>query len=278
MIMQDNKANRDLDVVVFGATSFVGEILCRHLDAQFGAGGELNWAPAARSRAKLDRLRGSLDETAGLEFLVANAADEASLRRICERTRVVISTVGPYALHGEPLIRVCAETGTDYCDLSAEFQWIRRMIATYEKPAADSGARILHCCGFDSIPSDLGVLFLQQQARARYGEPCTDVRMRVKAMRGGFSGGTAASMLNILRELAASPSLRQQNASPYSLCPRDHSFSVRQRTLRSATYDTDFDRWTAPFLMSPINTRVVHRSNALSELTPMVKTSSTTKR
>ena len=262
--MQHNKANRDLDVVVFGATSFVGEILCRHLDAQFGSGGELNWAPAARSRAKLDRLRGSLNETAGLEFLVANAADEASLRRICERTRVVISTVGPYALYGEPLIRVCAETGTDYCDLSAEFQWIRRMIANYEKPAADSGARILHCCGFDSIPSDLGVLFLQQQARARYGETCTDVRMRVKAMRGGFSGGTVASMVNIFRELAASPSLRQQNASPYSLCPSDHSFNVRQRTVRSATYDSDFDRWTAPFLMSPINTRVVHRSNALS--------------
>ncbi len=201
---------------------------------------------------------------APLELLTADAADESALRRLCERTRVVISTVGPYALHGEPLVRVCAETGTDYCDITGEVQWVRRMIDRYERRAAESGARIIHCCGFDSIPSDLGVFFLQRHARARFGEPCVQVSMRVKAIRGGWSGGTVASMLNAMGELGADPALRRQLANPYCLCPADHPFTVRQRQLASCAYDSAFESWTAPFVMAAVNTRVVHRSNALS--------------
>jgi short subunit dehydrogenase-like uncharacterized protein len=254
------------DLIVFGATSFVGQILARYLTEQFGAQGSLKWAIAGRSEQKLAALRNSLGLAAGkVPVVVADASDEAALRRLCESTRVVVSTVGPYALYGEPLVKVCAETGTDYCDLTGEVQWIRRMIRNYEPAARKSGARIVHCCGFDSIPSDLGVYFLQQQARRQFGAPCTTVKMRVKAMRGGFSGGTVASLLNVVKEAGANPALRKELANPYSICPEGYAPAVRQPNLKSAQYDADFEAWVAPFVMAAINTRVVQRSNALSK-------------
>jgi short subunit dehydrogenase-like uncharacterized protein len=254
------------DLTVFGATSFVGQILARYLFAQFGAHDGLKWALAGRSEQKLQRLRSSLGpKAARLPIVVADAADADALEALCVQTRVVISTVGPYALYGEPLVKACAETGTDYCDLTGEVQWIRRMIHAYEKTAQKSGARIVHCCGFDSIPSDLGVHFLQQQASERLGEPCTRVKMRVKAMRGGFSGGTVASLMNVVKEASANPALRKQLANPYSICPEGYAPEVRQPNVTSAQFDADFDAWVAPFVMSAINTRIVQRSNALSK-------------
>lgn len=255
-----------LDVIAFGATSFVGKILCRYLLEEFGTQGELKWAVAGRSKAKLEELRDSLGVKPGaLRLVVADAADDGALRKLCASTRVVVSTVGPYALHGEPLVRACAESGTDYCDLTGEVQWIRRMVQRYEATARKSGARIVHCCGFDSIPSDMGVYFLQREARNRFGAPCTRVKMRVKAMRGGFSGGTVASLMNVFKEAAGDKALRQELADPYSLCPPGGAPKVRQPEVRSAEFDADFDAWVAPFVMSAINTRVVHRTNALSE-------------
>jgi short subunit dehydrogenase-like uncharacterized protein len=254
------------DLVVFGATSFVGKILCRYLWQEFGAQGELRWCAAGRSIAKLEALRSSLGASAvGLPLIAADAADEAALRQICGAARVVVSTVGPYALYGEPLIKACAETGTDYCDLTGEVQWIRRMLQRYEATARQSGARIVNCCGFDSIPSDLGVHFLQREAMQRFGAPCTRVKMRVKAMRGGFSGGTAASMMNVVREAARDPSLRKELADPYSICPAGQAPRVRQPEVTSAQFDPDFNAWVAPFVMSGINTRIVQRTNALSD-------------
>jgi short subunit dehydrogenase-like uncharacterized protein len=254
------------DVVLFGATSFVGQILARHLAEAPGGHRGLKWAIAGRSKDKLEALRASLGpKAARLPLVVADAADAAALGRMCAETRVVVSTVGPYALYGEPLVKVCAETGTDYCDLTGEVQWIRRMIHAYEKTAKKSGARIVHCCGFDSIPSDLGVHFLQREAKARFGEPCTDVRMRVKAMRGGFSGGTVASLLNVVKEASADPELRRELANPYSLCPEGYGSGIRQPNIRGPQYDADFESWAAPFVMSAINTRIVQRSNALSK-------------
>jgi short subunit dehydrogenase-like uncharacterized protein len=253
------------DLIVFGATSFVGQILTRYLVEHYGTQGTLKWAIAGRSEQKLAALRNSLGLAAGkVPLLVADAADEDALRRLCQGTRVVISTVGPYALYGEPLVKVCADTGTDYCDLTGEVQWIRRMIRNYEPAARKSGARIVHCCGFDSIPSDLGVHFLQQQARKRLGASCSTVKMRVRAMRGGFSGGTVASMLNVVKEAGANPALRKELANPYSICPEGYAPKVRQPDVKSAQYDPDFDAWIAPFVMSAINTRIVQRSNALS--------------
>ena len=258
-------AARPLDVVAFGATSFVGRILCRYLLETFGTDRGLKWAAAGRSQARLDELRESLGpQAAALPLVVADAADDASLRKLCGRARVVVSTVGPYALHGEPLVKACAESGTDYCDLTGEVQWIRRMLQRHEAAARASGARIVHCCGFDSIPSDLGVHFLQREAQSRFGAPCTRVKMRVKAMRGGMSGGTAASLLNLVREAAADPALRKELADPYSLCPPGRAPQVRQPEVRAPEFDADFAAWVAPFVMGAINTRIVHRTNALS--------------
>jgi short subunit dehydrogenase-like uncharacterized protein len=254
------------DLVVFGATSFVGQILCRYLLEQFGVDGRPSWAMAGRSMDKLERVRSSLGRKASrLPLLVADASDEDSLRNLCAQARVIVSTVGPYALHGEPLVKVCTETGTDYCDLTGEVQWIRRMIRSYEPRAKKSGARIVHCCGFDSIPSDLGVHFLQQASQERYGKPCTSVKMRVKSAQGGFSGGTVASLMNVLKEVSADPKLRKELANPYSLCPRTHAPGVRQPQVTLPEFDADFESWVAPFVMAAINTRIVHRSNALSK-------------
>jgi short subunit dehydrogenase-like uncharacterized protein len=252
------------EIVVFGATSFVGQILCHYLAEQFDAG-ELDWAAAGRSPGKLDTLSAALPKThQDVPLIVADATDETALRELVSKARVVISTVGPYALYGEPLVKVCAESGTDYCDLTGEVQWIRRMIEGYETTAAATGARIVHCCGFDSIPSDLGVHFLQQKALERFGSPCERVKMRVRGMKGGLSGGTVASMMNIARELAADSELRRELANPYSLCPPEHPTDTRQPNVGFAERDEDFDSWVAPFMMGGINTRIVHRSNALA--------------
>lgn len=254
------------DLVVFGATSFVGQILCRYLLEQSGAAREIDWAIAGRSKAKLESLRSSLGpQAAQVPLIVADAADETALGGLCARTRIVISTVGPYALHGEPLVKACAGSGTDYCDLTGEVQWIRRMIERHEPAAKASGARLVHCCGFDSIPSDLGVHFLQRQALERFGRPCTRVKMRVKAARGGFSGGSVATLMNIVKEVSTNPQLRKELGNPYSLCPDGYTTKVRQPKVSSARYDPDFDAWVAPFLMAAINTRIVQRTNALSK-------------
>jgi len=252
------------DIVVFGATSFVGKILCDYMMEHYGLGGSVRWAVAGRSLTKLEALRESLGKGAdGLELIVADAADEVALNAMVARAKVMISTVGPYALYGEPLVKVCAETGTDYVDLTGETQWIRRMVRRYEDVARQSGARIVHCCGFDSIPSDLGVHFLEREALARFGAPVTRVKMGVKAIKGGMSGGTVASLMNVMKEVAKEPELKKELADPYSICPREHGFRAKQRNITGAKFDKDFGRWLAPFIMAAINTRVVHRTNAL---------------
>jgi short subunit dehydrogenase-like uncharacterized protein len=258
-------AHAQYDLIVFGATSFVGKLVCHYLAGQSGDR-PLRWAAAGRSRPKLQHLRASLgDGHAALPLVVADAADAAALAAMCAQTRIVISTVGPYALYGEPLVKVCAQTGTDYCDLAGEVHWIKRMLDRYEPAAKASGARIVHCCGFDSIPSDLGVLFLQEEARKRFGGACPEVAMRVKAMRGGASGGTIASIMNIAEEAAADPALRKQLSDPYLLCPKGDAPKVRQPSVGRASFDPDYGAWAAPFVMAGINTRIVHRSNALSQ-------------
>jgi short subunit dehydrogenase-like uncharacterized protein len=252
------------DVVVFGATSFVGQILTRYLFETFGVGAALRWSIAGRSRPRLEALRASLGlRAAQLPITIADAANDRELAALCATARVVVSTVGPYALYGEPLVRACAESGTDYCDLTGEVQWIRRMISSYVSAAARSGARIVHCCGFDSIPSDLGVYHLQHLSRERFGVPCPRVSMRVRSVRGGLSGGTVASLLNVLTEAAANPALRKELADPYSLCPESHQPHVAQPQTSLAAFDRDHQAWTGPFVMAAVNMRIVHRTNAL---------------
>jgi short subunit dehydrogenase-like uncharacterized protein len=252
------------DLVVLGATGFVGKLLCQYLTDCVGVGQAVQWAAAGRSQAKLDNLMEQLGpQAAHLPCLIADVTDESTLRALCGQTRVVVSTVGPYALRGEPLVKICAETGTDYCDLTGEPQWIRRMLQRYGAIAQQSGAHIVHCCGFDSVPSDLGVFYLQQQARERLGHPCERVKMRVKDARGGLSGGTAASGLNLIQEMTENPTLRQELANPYSLCPEDAPAIAHPPTLIPVQYDEAFHQWVTPFVMAAVNTRIVLRSNAL---------------
>lgn len=254
------------DLVVFGATSFVGQILTKYLAEYLSTQPEqLRWAIAGRSQQKLQELKNGLGRLGeSLPILIADAGNPAELNALCAQTRVVVSTVGPYALYGEPLVQACVNNGTDYCDLTGETQWIKKMIEKYESQAQQSGARIVHCCGFDSVPSDMGVYYLQQQAQKQFDAPATQVSMRVKTLKGGASGGTVASLINVIQEAAADPALRKDLVNPYVLCPPDHGNSQRQIYIKTAKFDPDFNAWIAPFVMAAVNERVVHRSNALS--------------
>ncbi len=258
--------NPQFDVIVFGATSFVGQILAQYLSDTFNndeSQETLNWAIAGRSQSKLDEVKAKINQPE-LTTLQADAHDEAAIRAMCGQAKVIISTVGPYALYGETLVKVCAETGTDYCDLTGEVQWIDRMLEKYEASAKESGARIVHCSGFDSIPSDMGVYFTQREANKTLGEYCSSISMRVKAAKGGASGGTIASMINITEEVVKDSSLRKKLANPYLICPENHGNTARQFDTKKPTFDKNFNGWTAPFIMAAINTRVVLRSNALT--------------
>ena len=257
----DADLERTHDLVVFGATSFVGQILCRYLHERHGSRDNLNWAIAGRNPNKLDTLADELGLT--VDHIIADADDPEALAALAGSTRVIVSTVGPYAKYGSPLVAAAVAAGTDYCDLSGEPHWMQRMIDQHQEQAALTGSRIVHSCGFDSIPSDLGVLFTQQTALELLGESCTQISMRVKAMKGAASGGTVASMLNILEEVSADPSLRRVLTNPYALAPEGMRTGVRQRNVTIPTRDEASGRWVAPFVMASVNTRIVHRSHAL---------------
>ena len=260
-------ATKKFDLVIFGATSFVGQILTEYLFDHIGLSRKVKWAIAGRSEAKLNNLRDSLGEKAAkLPIIVADSMDQPALEDMCKKSRVIVSTVGPYALYGETLVKVCAENGNDYCDLTGEAYWIKQMILKYEKTAKKSGARIVNCCGFDSIPSDLGNHFLQREGKKQFGKFFNQVKLRVKAMKGGASGGTIASMAEMIVAAKADAQVRRDMANPYILCPKKHSYSIKQTSVKGPAYDRDFGSWSAPFIMEAINARVVLRSNTLRRM------------
>jgi short subunit dehydrogenase-like uncharacterized protein len=253
------RSARPYDIVVFGATSFVGQIMCDYLVERHGTGGDLAWAIAGRSQQKLDAI------SADIPRIVADASSAEDMAALADSCRLVISTVGPYALYGSELVAAVAAAGTDYVDLTGEPQWMQRMIDAHADAATKSGARIVHTCGFDSIPSDLGVWFTQQQAVAQFDEPCTQIAMRVKAMKGGASGGTIASMMNVVDETKADPTLRKTLGNPYALAPEGMRSGPKQPNVTVPAQDDASGQWVAPFVMAGINTKVVHRSHALLE-------------
>jgi len=256
-----SRADRELDLVVFGATSFVGQILCRYLVERHGTDGSLRWAIAGRSAAKLATV--ALDTGADVRQIVADAADVQALADLASSAKVVASTVGPYEKYGSPLVAAVAAAGTDYCDLTGEVQWMRKMIDAHVDEATASGARIVHTCGFDSIPSDLGVWFTQQRAIEALGEPCDRIAMRVAAMKGGVSGGTVDSMFTMVEQAAKDKDLRKLLADPYALAPVDMRSGPHQPDATRPVRDEVSGEWLAPFVMAGVNTRVVHRTNAL---------------
>ncbi len=254
-------SDHQFDLVVFGATSFVGQILTARLVERIGVDGDIRWAIAGRNAGKLREVAAATG--AEVEQIVADADDAEAMHAMAASTRVVASTVGPYALYGSPLVAAVAEAGTDYCDLTGEAQWMRAMIDAHGEAATASGARIVHACGFDSIPSDLGVWFTQQQAIERFGQPCTSIALRVKAMKGGASGGTIASGLNMIEEVRKDPELRKMLANPYALAPADMRTGPKQPNVVRPQLDAKSGEWVAPFIMAAANTRVVQRSHAL---------------
>lgn len=253
--------DRDFDLVLWGATGFTGRLVAEHLVRRGGAR-NLRWAVAGRNP---ERLAAVLEQIGAphIPTLLADSHDPRALAALARRGRVVCSTVGPYALHGSELVAACADTGTHYCDLSGEVHWMRRMIDAHEARAAETGARIVHSCGFDSIPSDLGCLFLQQHAIERYGRPCSSVKLFVRKLRGGLSGGTVASMLNAIEVAKRSPDDRHVMGDPYALNPVGDRRGPEKRDQARPMRDPDADCWTAPFVMAAVNTRIVRRSHAL---------------
>jgi short subunit dehydrogenase-like uncharacterized protein len=260
------RAARRFDVVLWGATGFTGALVAEYLARHYG-NGELRWAIAGRSRDKLEKVRAGLAAAApgaaDLPILVGDSEDRASLDAIARDASVVVSTVGPYALYGSDLVAACVEAGADYCDLTGEPQFIRRMIDKHHAGARASGARIVHCCGFDSIPSDLGTLMVQTHMRERHGGPAAEVRCSQSSNGFAFSGGTVASMLQVTKEAASDGRVRRLLLDPYSLDP-DHGRGGRdQRDQLGVRWDPDLKRWTGPFALAATNARVVRRSNAL---------------
>ena len=261
-----NSEKRAYAVVLYGATSFVGQITAHYLANFLSAnkdksGSEINWAIAGRDQKKLNELQSKL--TSKVDIIIANSDDAASLDAMTEQTQVIISTVGPYLKYGEPLIKSCVDNGTDYVDLTGEAIFIKDMMDKYQEAAKQSGARIVNSCGFDSIPSDLGVYFTQKQAEAKFDSACDVIHMRVKAAKGGLSGGTIASMATIFEEVGQDKSRRKQVANPYLLNDDKDAPNVRQSNVSKPEYDSEHKRWLAPFVMASINTRIVHRSNQL---------------
>lgn len=259
--------NRTYDLIIYGATGFVGRILCHYLAEHLSSTPHIKWALAGRSQNKLECLQKELEtQTAPPPILVADSSDSDALQGLCRSTRAIVSTVGPYAAFGELLVAACAETGTDYCDITGEAYWIKRMIDRYQASAEQSGARLVNCCGFDSIPSDLGVLFLQTHAHERFKSYLSSVSLRVSSVRGGASGGTIASVIEAIKAAKSDPDLRRQMLDPYQLCPQTNLYKVPQLSLKGAGYDSVFNAWMAPFVMEAINTRVVLRSSVIGDL------------
>ncbi len=255
-------ATREFDIIVYGATGFTGRLVAEYLAHHYkGRKDAPKWAMAGRSLDKLAEVRGLIGASPETPLIVADASDPASLDKLAQSTEVVLTTVGPYQLYGSELVAACVRAGTAYADLCGEPGWMREMIDAHQDAAKASGARITFSCGFDSIPFDLGVHFLQAEAIKRHGKPAPRVKGRVRKMAGGASGGTIASLTETLKAIAKKPSLALLLKSSFALTPGFEGPS--QPTGLIPEYDGATGTWTAPFVMAPINTKNVHRTNFL---------------
>ncbi|KJC35980.1 saccharopine dehydrogenase [Bradyrhizobium sp. LTSP885] len=253
-------ASSKFDIVVYGATGFTGQLVAEYLAAHY-RDGSLKWAMAGRSKDKLASVRDAIGAPADTPLIVADASDVASLQAMVAQTKSVISTVGPYQLYGNELIATCVEAGTDYLDLCGEPVWMRQMIDKHEAAAKASGARIVFSCGFDSVPFELGTLFVQEEAKRVIGAPALRVKGRVRDMRGTLSGGTAASAKATFDAIAKDLSLVAILNNPFALTPEFEG--PKQPRGNKPVFEDDLQSWAAPFMMALINTRNVHRSNML---------------
>ncbi|HAH10451.1 MAG TPA: saccharopine dehydrogenase, partial [Alphaproteobacteria bacterium] len=252
---------KDFDVIVYGASGYTGRLVAEYLAQTYGQGGPVRWAMAGRSADKLKAVRDEIGAPGATPLITADTQDASSLTALTARGHVILTTVGPYQLYGSPLVEACARTGTDYVDLCGEPAWMRQMIDAHEHTAKASGARIVFSCGFDSIPFDLGVQVLQDAARRKFSAPLPRVKGRVRIMKGTFSGGTAASMKATMEAAMRDPSVITLLRDPFALTP-GFAGPVQPSGMKPELDET-LGSWAAPFIMAPINTRNVHRSNFL---------------
>ena len=249
------------DIIVYGATGFTGQLVAEYLAADYRNDKQLKWAMAGRSLDKLAKVRDAIGAAPDTPLIAADSGDAASLNAMIDQTKSIVTTVGPYLIHGNELVAACAAAGTDYFDLSGEVPWMRRVIDAHQATAQRSGARILFSCGYDSLPFELGVYFCQETAKRVIGAPVARVKGRVRAMKGTFSGGTAASGRAIFEAAAKDPSLLALVRDPFALTPGFQG--PKQPPGNRPIFDDDLKTWLTPFFMANINTRNVHRSNAL---------------
>lgn len=250
----------EFDIIVFGASGFTGRLVAEYLAGRYGVAGTVKWAIAGRSAQKLGAVRDEIGAPS-LPIMLADIDDPVSLKAMVRRGKAVLTTVGPYQLHGSALVAACAQEGTDYLDLCGEPAWMREMIDAHEASARSTGARILFSCGFDSVPFELGVWFLQREARGRLGATAPRVKCRVRGMRGTLSGGTVASLKANMAAAVRDPVAFELLRNPFSLTPGFNGPGQPSGTV--VVHEEDLGVWSAPFFMAAINTRNVHRSNFL---------------
>ena len=256
-----NQNNQQYDVIVYGATGFTGQLVAEYIQNEHASNKDFKWAMAGRNLDKLKAIANSLDIPNDIDLIVADGSDQASIDSMVSKAQVILTTVGPYQLYGETLVKSCCQLGKGYVDLCGEPVWMHDMIAKYEEQAKSSGAKIVFSCGFDSIPFDLGVYQLQQKVIAETGNPANYVKGRVRKMQGTFSGGTAASLKATLKAAFADPKVMKVLQNPYALAL--NTSPVEQPNGDKPYYDEKLGSWATMFIMAAINTRNVHRSNEL---------------
>ena len=256
-------SDKSFDVVIYGATGFTGKLVVEYMQEKYGNDESVSWAIAGRSKEKLIAVSEDLKVGSNVPHLLVDSNDTDSVASMVQQTKCVLTTVGPYQLYGGNILHQCVIHGVDYVDLCGEPGWMHEMINQHAEQAKETGARIVFSCGFDSIPFDLGVYFLQKEVIAQHGQPASNVRGRVRAMNGEFSGGTAASLGATMASLKAKPELFEVLVNPFAL---SNGFTGPEQAQDSKPiYDEKLETWVAPFFMAPINTKNVHRSNALMD-------------
>ena len=253
---------KQFDIIIWGATSFTGKLVVEYLFKKF-ASTKIKWAIAGRNKEKLENVRSKVADK-NIPIFIADSFDEKSLSVIVKKSKVICSTVGPYSLYGSLLVELCVKHSTNYCDITGEAHWIRTIIDKFHKDAKKKKIKIVNSCGFDSIPSDMGVYFIQNEIKKAYKSYAKSIKMRVAGIRGGISGGTYGSMNNLLKEAYADKSVFKVLNNPYGLNPRDKMEGLDKKDLRKIIFDNESKSWIYPFIMAGINTKIVRRSNALS--------------
>ena len=251
------------DFIVFGATGFTGKLVVEYLVERYLSNPEIKWALAGRNLEKLKSVAKSKNVPDDICLFTADSNDITSIENLVSKTKCILTVVGPYQLYGNNIIESCAKSGTDYVDLCGEPGWMHEKINELSNISKESGSRMVFSCGFDSIPFDLGVLFLQNEIIKRFNKPAPNVRGRVRAMNGEFSGGTAASLGATMSALKEKPELFAVLANPFALS--NGFIGPDQPADNKPVYDEKLDSWVAPFFMAPINTKNIHRSNALMD-------------